>query len=427
MRVRDMARCPFGENDRTVHNGAGRVGQGRQGELIAVTSYPSALKCTPTVVSIKSLTKTCHFRDIMHSVGWLRSQNHNRGRNQMSTVDTVRQLLADAAAQADIIDTVVEGEGARFEIGLTDNGSILVEFDPGSGRLMLTTAIGQPPAERRAEVLELLMSYNALWLETGGVRAASGGRDEPMLLMIDVFVFGLSADQIARLVENFAGRARLWSGFVTAGQTFMAIGPDLTNRAHIKLTDQTSLRDLKDFTDKLGSQSLRAFKTKDGDTILYAKSGDSSFLSKLFGIASRRQNLAKTEIQTVLQRYQTKLEGDGQLQPGTYFQDVFAKTTNNYSLVHAERTGDDPLRARDVRTLVDTAFGIYHNLTGKAEKTPITEKLAGQLGDHVTTIVHQFAEDLKAGKSVDELGEKLGAALELAVKEHLEGSEQSPD
>lgn len=131
-------------------------------------------------------------------------------------IDKVRQLLADAAKASPKIETVLEAEDGRFEIDLSDDRTILAEFDARWGRLTLQTEIGLVPESRRLEVYEVLLGYNALWQETGGVTAALAGPDEPVLLMIAIFVFGFDADQIADLVANFAAKADVWQTFVTA-------------------------------------------------------------------------------------------------------------------------------------------------------------------------------------------------------------------
>lgn len=152
----------------------------------------------------------------------------------MSTIETVRRLLSDAAERSAIIDSVMEDEGARFEIALTDDRTILAEFDPASLRLMLAVEIGRPVADRRSELLELLMSFNALWRETGGARIASGGRDEPFLLMIDVFVLAFDAGRIAELIDTLAARATAWGVLVTASGP-QGFAPGSTDELSIRI------------------------------------------------------------------------------------------------------------------------------------------------------------------------------------------------
>ena len=87
----------------------------------------------------------------------------------MAEVDAVPAMIVEAAAFDDDIAMVVSaGENnwvVRFEAM-----DVEIELDPERRRLVLLTNIGVPNPERRLSILEAVLVFNLLVLETGGVR-----------------------------------------------------------------------------------------------------------------------------------------------------------------------------------------------------------------------------------------------------------------
>src|SRR5690606_28717570 len=82
-------------------------------------------------------------------------------------------------------------------------------------RLVFSAELGMPAAERRQDVLQALMAYNALWRQTGGVRAGLAGEDEEQLLLFFEWHPGaMDVDQLPGAIERFADLAVWWADHV---------------------------------------------------------------------------------------------------------------------------------------------------------------------------------------------------------------------
>lgn len=215
----------------------------------------------------------------------------------------------------------------------------------------------------------------------------------------------------------------------------MALGPDLNNRAKLVMTDQTTLRDLKDFTDKLGAGTTLRAVTKDGHTVLYAKtdqSGGKSLLSRLFGPARRRENLARKEISDLIGKNREKLIEKGSISRGSQSELLMRVAGEHFVLSRNNAyTKEDPLSAKDVKVLVDTATAIYAQYSNETDKS-VSERLDQLLDGKARSIVRDFAREIKTGqenkatKSASQLADLLAAKLEGPVRDLLKKSQKSP-
>lgn len=79
---------------------------------------------------------------------------------------------------------------------------------PANGpSVVLQAELGRPHERRRLEMAEALLSFNLLWADTGGMRAAMAGGDGQALLLLDLSLDAGAedwADALGALLEHAA-------------------------------------------------------------------------------------------------------------------------------------------------------------------------------------------------------------------------------
>jgi hypothetical protein len=135
----------------------------------------------------------------------------------MADIDSVRELLIDAAQKESDIDSLLQTGDFSFEIGTANGVAIAADYDQDTGRMMLSADVGTPAVSAREAVYDAMLNYAMLWKETGFVRLAVVGKAGPAMLMADVFPFTLNPGALATILVNFAEKATLWAGIVAGG------------------------------------------------------------------------------------------------------------------------------------------------------------------------------------------------------------------
>ncbi|MCA0325696.1 MAG: type III secretion system chaperone [Proteobacteria bacterium] len=69
----------------------------------------------------------------------------------------------------------------------------------GGPSVVLQAELGRPHERRRLEMAEALLSFNLLWADTGGMRAAMAGSDGQALLLLDLSLDAGAEDWAAAL------------------------------------------------------------------------------------------------------------------------------------------------------------------------------------------------------------------------------------
>src|SRR6185503_5079358 len=102
----------------------------------------------------------------------------------------VSALIVEAVAFDDAVATVVRTADDSWVVRF-ETVDVEIGVDADRKRLILVTTLGVPAADRRLAVLEVLMAYNFLVRETGGVRVAMTGVAGDIVQMVDIGLDGL--------------------------------------------------------------------------------------------------------------------------------------------------------------------------------------------------------------------------------------------
>lgn len=134
----------------------------------------------------------------------------------LSTTEQVTQLLTESAPRMERVDAIVQPDDTSWVVAFDDDSTVLINWIETPHRLVLSAGLGHPSEARQCEVLQKLMSYNALWESTGGVRTARGGDEGELLLLYDWYPQIMAVEQFPVIIENFSAIAKFWEHFVTA-------------------------------------------------------------------------------------------------------------------------------------------------------------------------------------------------------------------
>jgi hypothetical protein len=97
--------------------------------------------------------------------------------------ETIRQLLIELGQGSDTIDGIQETGDGEWAMLVDETRRFDLDHDAARGVLVVGTDVGRPAEGREREAYEALLSYNALWAQTGGARMALGGTGGDVLLL----------------------------------------------------------------------------------------------------------------------------------------------------------------------------------------------------------------------------------------------------
>lgn len=105
-------------------------------------------------------------------------------------------------------EVLASSEGPSWSLQWDDGLVVIADYDDDDQRVTLTAHVGAMPTENSHELADLILRFNGLWYETGGLRL---GLDDVNIVQIyDLFAVNLDSPTLCTLVTRFAEKARAW-------------------------------------------------------------------------------------------------------------------------------------------------------------------------------------------------------------------------
>ena len=127
----------------------------------------------------------------------------------MTAAQAARRTLVEAAQLLDFqwLD-YADSDAWRL---VADGGTAFdVEHDEGSGRLVIQSDIGTVSDAACTRVYEILLQYNYLWSQTGGIRMALDGPAGQVVMMFDVQTADLEVSALCGMLTRMSRLQKAW-------------------------------------------------------------------------------------------------------------------------------------------------------------------------------------------------------------------------
>ncbi|MCO7222958.1 type III secretion system chaperone [Pleionea sp. CnH1-48] len=125
----------------------------------------------------------------------------------MNRVEQIDLILTELGPAIDA-SYIVKHDESNWSIVSSDNLIIDIFYAPEQHKLTLQCdldkALPQSP-----ELYKMLLTYNCLWQETGGLRVALNS-DNSLVQIFDLFIEELSLPDLITITQNFLERANVW-------------------------------------------------------------------------------------------------------------------------------------------------------------------------------------------------------------------------
>jgi len=149
-------------------------------------------------------------------------------------LSAIQMLMQELGPHTPIVDAVVQHGEKTWAVQFDDESIVLVEWDGEPERLIFSTDLGDAAEERRIEVYQLLLSYNLLWRESGGLKTALGGPDGGAMLLYEWRSEQATLMEMQTALDNFNRIAAMWRNYIANGagmeEVFPSLGAQLSDR-----------------------------------------------------------------------------------------------------------------------------------------------------------------------------------------------------
>ncbi|HTH79934.1 MAG TPA: type III secretion system chaperone [Ramlibacter sp.] len=121
-------------------------------------------------------------------------------------------LILSEALQVLNLPPASAHEGASaWHVAFDGVQSLDIEYDNAMRRIVVSGYLCEVAEESRFEMYEILLQYNFVWSETGGVRMALDASTKQAVIMFEAAVAELDTSRLASLLSNMADAQRVWT------------------------------------------------------------------------------------------------------------------------------------------------------------------------------------------------------------------------
>jgi hypothetical protein len=143
----------------------------------------------------------------------------------------ISESLAQIGERSGDIEAVFQVAADRWVVALKDERQVDVGLNELARRLYLSMEIGQPRPDDLQRVMRALLTYNLMWQEGDGTRAAMASDDGPASLIADIPLSDLSNVGMQSAIAALSRNAEIWRAFVEGEMTAQ---PDFEPSTHIR-------------------------------------------------------------------------------------------------------------------------------------------------------------------------------------------------
>ena len=128
----------------------------------------------------------------------------------MSNAQHIHGLMNELGPLVDRIEVIQQEAENGWAIVCDDDTSIDIECDEVGNRLTFVVPLVPIAEENQTETYRMLLTYNLLWRENGGIHMAIDDENNALLLA-DIFHVDLTAEALVAVVESLIDATRGWN------------------------------------------------------------------------------------------------------------------------------------------------------------------------------------------------------------------------
>ena len=144
----------------------------------------------------------------------------------MISPEQIQCLIEELGPATEEVDEVQQEDETAWHIFFADETVVVLDFVADQEKLVLSTGLGAPPADRRAATYELLLIYNYNWQDSGGIKMAlepeapgpsEGETQGEIVMLFELNANALDLPGLQQVLTNFRAIANPWRDLVAVG------------------------------------------------------------------------------------------------------------------------------------------------------------------------------------------------------------------
>ncbi|MEZ5582383.1 MAG: type III secretion system chaperone [Candidatus Competibacteraceae bacterium] len=135
----------------------------------------------------------------------------------MSHFERMRTLMTELGPLLELEEVTEFTEDQSFGLLVDDDTPITADYDEAHSRILLSAEVAAPPEDKRHAVYEMLLQYNLLWFETGGLHMALDGPAGSVVQMMVIPATDLNITTFGSILSRFIESLKAWRMVITEG------------------------------------------------------------------------------------------------------------------------------------------------------------------------------------------------------------------
>lgn len=128
----------------------------------------------------------------------------------MNSKESVHQLMREIGPLLDLREVSAFEERDAWLVAFEAGPVFEIDYDAGLNRVVITAVVAEVAEHARLRIYEILLQYNYVWTETGGVRMALDGSPGKVVMMFELPAAELHLSMLAEVLTNLAQIRGAW-------------------------------------------------------------------------------------------------------------------------------------------------------------------------------------------------------------------------
>ena len=128
----------------------------------------------------------------------------------MLAIEQLQQMLTELGSLMDLSAVAEFEDGTGWGLVVDEETSLTIDYDAAGARLMLSVEIAEPSTGNLLKLYEMLLVYNGLWDQTGGLSMSLDAPGGTVMMSLALGTDGLNPNKLADIVSGFLEIRQGW-------------------------------------------------------------------------------------------------------------------------------------------------------------------------------------------------------------------------